>query len=104
MDGSKDAELLIRNLSDIVIRDQRLPGDQIDEQQINDPVEINESMIKVGDASKVSDPRDRFFDAEYVLNDGTEVEDKVQVDDRNSDSELKDDDLKEDDGSKEDNS
>ena len=76
-----------------MVGDWRLPGDQVDEQQINDPVEIDESTVEVGDASKVSDPCDRFFDAEYVLNNGTKVEDKVQVDDRNSDSELEDDDL-----------
>ena len=104
MDDSENAELSIRDLPGIVIGDWRLPGDQVNEQQVNDPVEIDESTVEVGDISKVSDLHDRFFDVEYVLNDGTEVEDKVQVDDKNSNSELEDDNLGEGNGSEEDNS
>lgn len=51
-----------------------------------DPIEIDE-------VPESRNSGDKFIDAEYVLEDGTQVEAKVENNDRDSDSELKTSDL-----------
>ena len=43
LDGSEDAELLIRDLPGIVVGDWRLADGRVNEQQVDDPVEVPES-------------------------------------------------------------
>ena len=59
----------------------------MNEQDVEDPVEIDESTIDTGDGGTSS------IDTEYVLGNGTDVESGVQVDDEGNDnSEIKDND------------
>ncbi len=99
VDGSEDEELSIRDLPGIDVGDWRLTSGQINEQQVEDPVEIDESTIEAGD-SGISG-----IDTEYVLGSDNDVESQGQVDKRNDNSEMEDNDLEgydlEDDGSSE---
>ncbi len=87
MDGSEDEELSIRDLPGIVVGDWRLTNGEINEQQVEDPVEIDESTIETGDSGTSG------IDTEYVLGSGTDVESEVQVDEENDNSEMEDNDL-----------
>lgn len=70
VDGSEDAELSISDLPGILVGDWRLASDQVDVQEVEDPVEIDEAS---NEASVT--PGDKPFDAEYVLGEGNEVGD-----------------------------
>lgn len=86
VDGSEDAEISIRDLPGMEVGDWRLPSDQIDEQQVDDPDEIDEATVNAGNEAS-----DKFVEVEYGLNDEKGVENGEQDEERNSDSELEDD-------------
>ena len=87
VDGSEDEELSIRDLLGIVVGDWRPANGEINEQEVEDPVEMDESTIDTGDSGTSG------IDTEYVLGNGTDVESGVQVEnERNNNSEMEDND------------
>ncbi|MCJ1347942.1 hypothetical protein MMC31_006172, partial [Peltigera leucophlebia] len=56
-----------------------LADSQVNEQQVDDPAKIDPEN---------SNPGDKSIDAEYVLKDSNQVKTGMEIDDRNSDSEL----------------
>ena len=70
----------------MVVGDWRLADGQINEQQVEDPVEIDE-------IPESSNPGDKSIDAEDVLKDSNQVETGMEINDRNSNSKLEQGDL-----------
>lgn len=97
VNGSEDAELSIRDLAGIVVGDWKFTSGQINEPQIKDAIEVDESTVKVDEASKPG------ADAGYVFDGDNGAENEDQAGDRNSGSELEDNDRGEGDMKSDDN-
>ena len=74
-----------------VFGDWRFASGQVNEQQVKDPIEIDESTVEAGEASNPD------ADAEYVYDSDNGAENEEQTGDRNSASELEGNDLGKDD-------
>ena len=84
MNGSKDVELFIRDLSGIVVGDWKLVGNQVNEQQVEDPIEMNKNIVEVSEVNNLD------ANAEYVFDGDNGTGNEWQARDRNSNNELED--------------
>ena len=82
--GAKNVELSIKDLPGIMVGDWKLASSQVNEQQVEDPIEIDESTVEVDEVSNLS------ADTEYVFDNDNGAGNEKQAGDKNSNSELED--------------
>ena len=84
VNSSKDTKLFIRNLSGIMVENWKLANDWVNKQQVENPIEIDESIVRIGKVSNFGTDMEYMFDCDNKS--GNEKQSK----NRNNNSELED--------------